>query len=530
MTADKGIAATMQPERHDTEKMPPVLSLELTISDPEIIRGLWEYPEGGTRNEAAMRALRIGILALQQAQGQIDAGVLRQEGERLIQSIEQALRAHDQRLNERMTMQLKEYFDPESGRFHERVERLIKSDGDIEQVLRRAIGSEDSELCKTLVNHVGDQSPLMKLLDPGDANGLTAQLRQMVDDKLREQRERVLREFSLDTEDGALRRFLCEIKEHYQGISGDLNEKIDKAIGEFSLDDESSALSRLVARVTLAQETITKEFSLDEERSALNKLRKELVTLLENQSKSNQEFQQEVIATFRELKARKEEAARSTTHGHDFEEAVFLFLDRLASQAGDVAERTGNTAGRIKFDKKGDIVIHLGPESAAAGARIVIEAKEAGNYTLKKALDEMEVALKNRDAQIGIFVFSRSNAPEHLEPIARFGNQIVVVWDAEDSTTDIYLKVAVTLARALCVREQSQTASSAELADIEKATLAIEKQAQHLDEIRKSAGTIKNAAEKILKRQQTVRDAIEREVEILRDRSEAIRNAFSEHD
>jgi len=44
----------------------------------------------------------------------------------------------------------------------------------------------------------------------------------------------------------------------------------------------------------------------------------------------------------------------------------------------------------------GDIVVQLGPDQKASGARIVVEAKESGSYTLSKALEELETARKNR--------------------------------------------------------------------------------------------------------------------------------------
>jgi len=45
---------------------------------------------------------------------------------------------------------LKEYFDPKSGRLAERLGRLVKRDGELEQVLRRHVGGDSSELAQTL--------------------------------------------------------------------------------------------------------------------------------------------------------------------------------------------------------------------------------------------------------------------------------------------------------------------------------------------------------------------------------------------
>ncbi|REJ87780.1 MAG: hypothetical protein DWQ34_24360 [Planctomycetota bacterium] len=515
----------------DVETLPFSLPLELTVRDTEVIAALWEYADGDAREEFALRALRIGVLALQQAQGQIDAGAVRQEGERLLKNVEGALEKHQQLLNERMTSQLKDYFDPQNGRFQERVERLIRQDGELEQVLRRNIGEDDSELCRTLAAHIGDQSPVMQLLDPEGSDGLTAELRKIVEEKLHEQRQRLLEQFSLDTEEGALCRFLGELRKHYDGVSGDLTEKIDKAVGEFSLDDDNSALSRLVTRVKTAQETITKEFSLDEEKSALSRLRNELTTLLKDQTKTNQEFQEEVKVAIRELQARKKEAERSTRHGHTFEEQLYAFVEGEALRVGDVAEFTGNTTGLRKNCKVGDVVLALNPESAAAGAKIVLEAKKKAHVKLAQALEESETARKNRGAQVGLFVFSQGTAPEEMEPVMRYGEDVVVVWDHEDPSTDIYLKVALTLARALCVREQrSNVAEAADLEQIDRAVIEIEKRAGQLDEIKSGAESIKRSADKILKRQDLIREALNKEVAVLQERTSDLRSLLGESD
>ena len=46
---------------------------------------------------------------------------------------------------------------------------------------------------------------------------------------------------------------------------------------------------------------------------------------------------------------------------------------------------------------------------------------------------------------VGVFVFSQRTAPCRwiLESLARYGDNVVVVWDAEDSATDAYLVAAL---------------------------------------------------------------------------------------
>src|ERR1041385_7238871 len=68
--------------------------LEFVVDDPLIVPELLAYPVGVERDKYALTALRIGVLALKQAQGRLDADMIRSEGERLLETLGQAMRAH----------------------------------------------------------------------------------------------------------------------------------------------------------------------------------------------------------------------------------------------------------------------------------------------------------------------------------------------------------------------------------------------------------------------------------------------------
>jgi len=103
----------------------------------------------------------------------------------------------------------------------------------------------------------------------------------------------------------------------------------------------------------------------------------------------------------------------------------------------------------------------------------------------------------------------------------------VVVWDPEDTTCDVYLKAGILACRALCFRVQRQTAAQqVDFAVIEKAILEIEKRAGNLDEVRKAAETIQTSSGKILERVRIDRDALEKQVTLLRDRVDDLKNSY----
>ncbi len=73
-------------------------------------------------------------------------------------------------------------------------------DGELARVMKQQIDGENSNLSRTLLTHVGRESPLMKMLDPAQSQGLLAALREAVEGQLTKQSSQVLREFSLDNQ------------------------------------------------------------------------------------------------------------------------------------------------------------------------------------------------------------------------------------------------------------------------------------------------------------------------------------------
>lgn len=91
----------------DDGNLPFSLPLELTVRDRETIAALWQHEEGGPREQFALEALKIGMLALRQASGALDATLIRQEAGAWLKNIEAMLREHQtlsrERLAERST-------------------------------------------------------------------------------------------------------------------------------------------------------------------------------------------------------------------------------------------------------------------------------------------------------------------------------------------------------------------------------------------------------------------------------------------
>jgi len=465
------------------------LKITLTVSDPEVIHELEKRDDGASREAFAAQALRLGILALRQASGSLDADVIRREGDQLLSAVGAVLQDRTSELSGALAKTMFQYLDPASGALPQRIEQLTKPNGDLETMLARHLCGDQSRLAQTLATHIGEQSPLFKLLSPKQSDGLLATLAHTLKTALDGQRDEVLKQFAQ----------------------------------EFSLDHEGSALQRLSSMLAKTSEAVETSLTLDDEASPLARLKREILDVLAHHNVANVSFQTEVRSTLETFKARREEAARSTLHGNTFEELVGEFLEHEAKRVGDVCEHVGATPGRLQR-KLGDYVVELGPESASPGARVVYEAKAKKRYTSKSALGEIAEARKNRDAQIGVFVFDRASAPEKMEPLHRVGSDVFVVWDADDATTDTFFKAAFAVARTLAHRErEADSRSEADFRVLDELIAGIAAHATSLDAIEKAARSVKKNGEAILTGAEGMREALESQVGALRAHLVAVR-------
>jgi hypothetical protein len=521
------------------------VELRLEVIDPEVVFELTKRSIGKDRDEFASTALRIGVLSLRAAAGQLDSASVKETGDKLIADIRELLGVRAREVTNAIATSLTQYFDPATGLVSQKLESLVKKDGDLARVLAEYLGSDDSVMARTLAGYLGRQSPVFKLLSPTEAQGIRAQVEETINEALAEQRRQVLQEFSLDSKESALSRLVQEMQEIQEQLKSDFSGQADKIRNEFSLDKPDSALCRLVSKVDAAQKAISDQFSsdneasvmnrfsqllantsatidknltLDDEQSALSRLKREIQGAIDGLVQRNDAFHSEVRETLARLDSRREEAARSTSHGAAFEDQLHGFLAAESQKLGDIYEATGSTTGVIKNCKVGDCVVELGPDSQAPEVRIVWEAKEDKSYDLKRALAELDTARKNRQAQIGIFVFSRKTAPDGFSSFSRYGNDVLVIWDDSDINTDVLVRAAYSVGRALAIRQKAVAAKTdATTQEIELAVRAIEKHIRQLDEIETWAGTIESNSKKILERTRRMREALITEIGQLDD-------------
>ena len=93
----------------------PPVTLRLEVTDPEVVAELRHRGEGDEREQFALAALRIGVLALRSAAGQVDAAAIREAGTALVSEVRDLLSRRVTEMSERVASTLTQYLDPQSG-------------------------------------------------------------------------------------------------------------------------------------------------------------------------------------------------------------------------------------------------------------------------------------------------------------------------------------------------------------------------------------------------------------------------------
>lgn len=480
------------------------MSLTIDVHDSEVIAELARRRPGMERDRYAVEALRIGVLALRHANGSFDVDALRRQSEQLMAQVRETLLTHGAQVAQSVGGALQHYFDPREGLVPERLERLVRPGGELEQLMKRHVDGDHSLLAQTLAAHVGEQSPLLRTLSPDEKAGVLCALRETIERLLGDQRSLLLHEFSLDHTDSALSRL----------------------VAEFSGARPDSFGSRFQKMLEETQAAVSRNLTLDDDASPLARMRRELTDIAEREGRSNQDFRAQVIAALASLQTRRAEDARTITHGRTFENALEVQLRTETQRLGDLLEVVKDSPGALARCKMGDFVIQTSADTLAGGTRIVVEAKDDRSYDVTKALQELAKARENRRATLGVFVFARGSAPAGMAPLMRYHNDIIVVWDAEAPESDAFLRGGLLLVRALAVSaRQDAKEPFAGLAEMERAVTEMLRHIDDLDGIRTAGDSVRSQGVKIGEKADALRVRLQKYLEVLEANLQALRDA-----
>lgn len=103
------------PHANDKVLTETVEPLHLLVTDPEVVAELRRVPGVAARMRFALDALRIGVLSMRAAGGELDARAVRDAGGQLLGDLECMLAERASSLTATMATTLAQYFDPTTG-------------------------------------------------------------------------------------------------------------------------------------------------------------------------------------------------------------------------------------------------------------------------------------------------------------------------------------------------------------------------------------------------------------------------------
>lgn len=292
----------------------------------------------------------------------------------------------------------------------------------------------------------------------------------------------------LDADDGLLTAALTEFRDEVEKLLGDA----------FDADSRSSILSRIEAVHTKVGEDQLRVFrrllNPDAEESPLHSWRTEIVEQVRQHvgavGAEVRGLAEKVLVQQAAQEATAIEQARGTAKGFTYEDQLHSMIESCAMMHGDLAMHVGRERG-AKGNCKGDEVVSVNTDDTrGAAARIVFEIKDT-KLSEPKTFQELDAAIENREASVGIAVFSsQSNAPSML-PFVWYGNKaIIVINKAEpDAAT---LRLAYTWARWAVRRSLQENPNSIDIDRIESLLDDARRELLRRTNLRRSLSTATN--------------------------------------
>jgi hypothetical protein len=205
--------------------------------------------------------------------------------------------------------------------------------------------------------------------------------------------------------------------------------------------------------------------------------------------------------------ARASERAKSSAKGADFEAIVEDLLARTLRSTDHLLERTAAAAGDVLRSRKGDFVITLDPETVHGSTlRVVVECKDR-TISGRAMRDELQDAKRNRDAAVGLVVFSSAHAPAGIAPFdVRMGDVYCVI-DPEDPARE-NLESALRLARLLAMSSLRETSQDVDAGALRESLARVTAELDALRALKTRLATISTAAKAVSVGLDQLRDAV----------------------
>lgn len=249
----------------------------------------------------------------------------------------------------------------------------------------------------------------------------------------------------------------------------ELQANKEKMIDELSLElknfidpkNSDSALSKLTEILETEEGKVLNAFenalNPENSESQIFQLKNKLEKKISEEVKILSDDIEKILQELKIDKATKELKEKSTAKGASHEDLVQQVLTDIS--VGDVVERTGEVVGLIPKSKVGDHVVTLNSNSKTGDLKIVFESKSANTYNSSSAISkELDTAMKNRDAEFGIFVFDsyeRFNKVS-IQPFSLLSDNMAITILNEE-VGDLPLKIAYVWAKTMLMNSETST-------------------------------------------------------------------------
>ena len=299
-----------------------------------------------------------------------------------------------------------------------------------------------------------------------------------------------------------------QVRETMKNAGEDALADLQKLIQAQGRDEDPNSLITLLKTKLVNQ--IISELDPSKENSPFRGISEQLIQLLEKNAKEE---------------GAKETYANSREKGLDFEALLDQMIQKEAAVHSDDAIFTGDTPSP-SGDKAGDEVVTINPSLTSGNiVNIVWEAKTdksfkdtKGRLKRDKVATELESAMANREATVGIFVSDARGVDLGLQPVWQEfeGNKLIVILDDEDPGQRI-IRMAYLWSRWVVLREQNDEESDFDFVAMERVINSLQREFDGLSNLKRLHTPIKTnilAAEKWV---ETFEDSLDGLMEELRE-------------
>lgn len=263
----------------------------------------------------------------------------------------------------------------------------------------------------------------------------------------------------------ALEKFSTDLNAKAQMATSEL---IAKAVKQFDPNDPTSPIAKHTATLAAQQTSLADQ---------LGKNHTDLLAKVD-----------ELATSIKVQEARSQMAKVTPLKGGDYEDQVNAVMAEIATGLGDEYLDTRLFAGNLPRNKKGDGVLTIN----GGTARVVLEMTDSPRAAWNEYLDEAE---RNRGANVSLGLVRNTDQNSGHSFRTLSGRRVVMAFDPEQDDPEL-LRTVVMLMRTAALAAANRTGAS-EIATVEEKLAAAMAQIDALGDVRKTAGAIRNHADKV---------------------------------